>query len=47
MSREWTPTELRLIDMWMREEGLTQAEAERRLNDDLDEAAEEDGYDGP
>ena len=46
MSYEWTPPELRLIEMWMAE-GLTQAEAELRLVNDLDEAAEEDGYDGP
>lgn len=46
MSHEWNATELRLIEMWMAE-GLTLAEAERRLVDDLDEAAEEDGYDGP
>jgi hypothetical protein len=46
MSYEWTPAEILLIRMWMAE-GLTQAQAERRLLKDLEEAAEEDGYDGP
>jgi len=43
---DWNKTEEEILRAWVKA-GMSRKEAERTLLDDLEEAAEEDGYDGP
>ena len=44
--RGWNNAEARILQMWMRG-GMSLAAAEAQLHQDIDDATEEDGYDGP
>jgi hypothetical protein len=43
---QWNKVEERILREWVKS-GMSREEAERTLLADLEEAAEEDGYDGP